>query len=235
MSGLEGLFQAVVEGREGGAELTRRALDDGAAPADVLAKAVTPAMSVVGDKVEAGEYFIPDLLLSARVAEQAAKVVKPLLAQCGGVKPVDTVIIGTVEGDLDSVGKDLAKVMLEGTGFEVIDLGLDVPPRQFVTAAEESRADIVAVFAHLTTTMPMMRAVIEGLVEVGRREHVKVLLGGAPVTQRFAARIGADGYASNAAAAARLARGWMGSDAQHSTARRTCDAFRSEPKPGRVG
>ena len=212
MSSLEELYQAIIEGRQVGEELTRRALDEGAAPMDVLSKAVTPAMAIVGGKMEAGEYFIPEVLFSARVAQQAAGVVKPLLKKGSGAKVAGRVVLGTVEGDLHSIGKDLVKMMLEAAGFEVTDLGIDVSPHQFVAAAQENRADIVAMSALLTTTMPTMGDVIEGLVEAGFRDHVKVLVGGAPVTQHFADQIGADGYGPSAAAAARLAQGWVSSN-----------------------
>ena len=210
MNALEELFLAIVEGKQGGEELTRKALEEGATAADILSQVVTPAMTTVGEKMEALEYFVPDVLLAVRVAKQATAVLEPLLRQGGGTEVVGTVVLGTIEGDLHSIGKDLVKMLLETGGFKVIDLGINVPPRQFATAAVENEADIVAISALLTTTMPTIGTAIEELVEAGCRDRVKVLVGGAPVTQDYADMIGADGYGPSAAAGARIAQSWVG-------------------------
>jgi 5-methyltetrahydrofolate--homocysteine methyltransferase len=209
VNALEELFLAIVEAKQAGEELARKALEQGATAADILDQAVGPAMTVVGERMEAGEYFVPDVLLAARVAQQATRVLEPLLREGGGAKRVGTVVLGTIEGDLHSIGKDLVKMLLETGGFEVIDLGINVPPQRFAAAAVENKADIVAISALLTTTMPTMGTAIEELVEAGCRDRVKVLVGGAPVTQDYADMIGADGYGSSAAAGARIAQSWV--------------------------
>jgi 5-methyltetrahydrofolate--homocysteine methyltransferase len=208
MSALQELYMAIIEGKDKGGELARKALQEGTPPLDILTEAITPAMTIVGEKMERGEYFIPEVLLAARVADRAAGVVKPLLKQGGSNQLIGKVVIGTVEGDLHSIGKDLVKMLLEAGGFEVIDLGINVPPHKFLTATLEHKADIVAMSALLTTTMQTMRQVIEELIEAGYRNQVKVLVGGAPVTQDFADSIGADGYSQSAAGGARLATSW---------------------------
>jgi 5-methyltetrahydrofolate--homocysteine methyltransferase len=212
MTVVEELHQAIIDGTKSGGELAKRALVEGTAPTKILSQAVMPAMAVVAEKMEAGEYFLPDVLMSIRVTEQAMHLAKSSLPPNHDAISRGKVLIGTIEDDLHSVGKDIVKTMLEAAGFEVIDLGVDVSFHQFVTAAQENRVDIVAVSALLTTTMPAIRKVIKGLEDSGYRNYVKVLVGGSAVTQNFADQIGADGYGDNAAAAVALAKGWVCND-----------------------
>ncbi len=200
------LYDAILEGdADTAVEIAERALADQVDPQDLLATHMIPAMDEVGRRFEANEYFVPELLISARAMKAALAKLRPLLIE-GGVEPVGRVVIGTVKGDLHDIGKGLVASMLEGGGFEVIDLGVDVSPEKFVTEAQENDADIIAVSALLTTTMTSMRAVIEALHETALRDRVKVIIGGAPVTQHYADSIGADGYSPNASAAVSLAR-----------------------------
>ncbi len=164
-----------------------------------------PAMNEVGRRFECNEYFVPELLLAARAMKAALEPLRPLLA-ASGVQPAGRVVIGTVKGDLHDIGKNLVASMLEGGGFEVIDLGVNVSPEQFVAKLKETNANILAMSALLTTTMPAMKTTIEALKQAGLRDRVKVLVGGAPVTQRYADEIGADGYSETAAGAVPLAK-----------------------------
>jgi corrinoid protein of di/trimethylamine methyltransferase len=185
--------------------LADEALAAGTDPAAILSGALVPAMTVVGERFECGEYFVPDLLVAARAMKAAFEPLRPLLAR-SGAKPVGRVVIGTVKGDLHDIGKNLVAAMLEGGGFDVVDLGADVPPARFVEAVSAGGATVVALSALLTTTMLGMNDTIEALRAAGVREQVRVMIGGAPVTEAFARQIGADGYADNAAGAVRLAR-----------------------------
>jgi 5-methyltetrahydrofolate--homocysteine methyltransferase len=185
--------------------LTEEALVAGLEPARILAEALVPAMTSVGDAFERGDYFVPDLLVAARAMKAAFEPLRPLLAR-SGAKPAGRVVIGTVKGDLHDIGKNLVAAMLEGGGFEVVDLGADVPAARFVENVRPDGVTIVALSALLTTTMLGMKETIEGLSAARVREHARVMVGGAPVTASFARQIGADGYADNAAAAVRLAR-----------------------------
>ena len=164
-----------------------------------------PAMSEVGRRFECNEYFVPELLLSARAMKTALAPLRPLLA-AGSMQSAGRVVIGTVKGDLHDIGKNLVAAMLEGGGFEVIDLGVGVAPEQFVAAVKERNPKILALSALLTTTMPSMKDTIDALKKAGIREQVKVLVGGAPVTRRYADEIGADGYGEGASAAIGLAK-----------------------------
>jgi 5-methyltetrahydrofolate--homocysteine methyltransferase len=208
---LNELYDAVVDGQVREAErLTRVALAAGVAPQDVFNQALVPAMSEVGRLMEINEYYIPEVLVAAKAMKAGTEILKPLLL--GGVNSTEqagTVVMGTVRGDLHDIGKNLVVMMLEGAGFRVVDLGVDVPAARFVEAAGAERADIVALSALLTTTMLAMREVIQALDEAGLREHVDVIIGGAPVQQSFANEIGADGFALNAAAAVTVAQGLM--------------------------
>jgi 5-methyltetrahydrofolate--homocysteine methyltransferase len=159
----------------------------------------------VGKRFECEEYFVPELLLSARAMKGALELLRPLLAE-KGAEPTGRVVIGTVKGDLHDIGKNLVASLLEGGGFEVTDLGADVPPEKFVDAVQERNANVVCLSALLTVTMPAMRTTIEALKKAGLRDRVKVLVGGAPVTPQFAKEIGADGYGENASVAVNLAR-----------------------------
>jgi len=168
-------------------------------------KHMVPALSEAGAKFEANELFVPELLLIARAMKNAMEIIRPLLAKTGA-KPVGRVAIGTVKGDLHDIGKNLVASMLEGGGFEVVDLGVDVPTEKFLSAVKEKGVNIVALSALLTTTMPFIKTVVEALKTAGLRDKVKVIIGGAPVTQDFANEVGADGYSDNANGAVTIAR-----------------------------
>lgn len=199
------LKQALVEGNDRQvAALTRRALDQGLSAEFVLNDALIAGMGQVGELFEQGEYFLPELLLSARAMQGAMEVLRPLLA-ASDYEPLGRVVVGTVQGDLHDIGKKLVAMMLEGGGFEVIDLGIDVAPARFLEAVEQGGAHIVGLSALLTTTLPAMEATVTAVREAGRG-RVKVMIGGAPVTSAFAQGIGADGYAPDAASAVALAR-----------------------------
>ncbi len=207
---IEAIYRAVVDGdAEAAQEGVRAALEAGVSPGEILNKACIPAMTEVGRLFEEGEKFVPEMLISARAMKAAVALLKPYLAQ-SDVRSVGRAVLGTVAGDLHDIGKNLVSMMLEGTGFEVIDLGTDVPPQRFVEAVREYAPNIVGMSALLTTTMPAMKSTIEALIGAGLRDRVKVLVGGAPVTQEFADKIGADGYAPDASSAARRARELIG-------------------------
>lgn len=189
--------------------LTEAALADNQDPQELVTGQMIPAMDEVGKRFEAGEYYVPELLIAARAMKGALELLRPLLAE-RGVQPVGHVVLGTVQGDLHDIGKDLVGSMLEGAGFEIVDLGADVTTEEFVMAVKDSGADVVALSALLTTTMGAMENVIEALQEKGLRDQVKVIVGGAPVTQRFADKIGADGYSSTAYGAVGLTRELLG-------------------------
>ena len=203
---LQGLYDAILNGdAQTAGALTHEALEAGVQPVDIITQAMVPSMAEVGRRFECEEYYVPELLLSARAMKAALEPLRPLLA-ASGARSAGKVVIGTVQGDLHDIGKNLVASMLEGGGFEVIDLGADVPPEKFAAEAGASGAHIVALSALLTTTMPGMNATITALGLAGLRDKVKVMIGGAPVTQQFADQIGADGYAENASAAVAVAR-----------------------------
>jgi 5-methyltetrahydrofolate--homocysteine methyltransferase len=200
------LREAVLAGEVSTAvSAVRRALDAGAEPLVLITRGITPALEEAGQLFEKGEYFVPELLVSARATKAVFGIIRPLLARTG-VQPAGRVVLGTVRGDVHDIGKSLVAAMLEGGGFEVIDLGVDVPPERFVAAVEQGRAGVVGLSALLTTTMPAMGATIEALRAAGVRQRVKVIIGGAPVTARYAETIGADGYAESAAAVVGVVR-----------------------------
>ncbi len=202
---IDAIKQAVLEGdRAKVAELTAGALEAGTQPKEILDQALTPAMDVVGEEYERGDRYVPEMLISAEAMKGAMKQLKPLLVDAG-VEPRGRIVIGTVEGDLHDIGKDLVAMMLEGAGFEVTNLGVEVTAATFVEAVRDRRPNIVALSALLTTTMTQMPEVIDALKDAGLRDAVKVIVGGAPVTQAYADDIGADGYAADAASAAKLA------------------------------
>jgi 5-methyltetrahydrofolate--homocysteine methyltransferase len=206
MTDLKPLHDAVVDGDAKTAKaLTDAAIKAGVAPGDLLGKALIPAMDEVGRRFECNEYFVPELLISARAMKGSMELIRPLLAK-SGVQPVGKVAIGTVKGDLHDIGKNLVAAMLEGGGFEIIDLGVDVAPEKFVAAVSEKGANIIALSALLTTTMPAMKDTLAALNASGVRGKVKVMIGGAPITDAYAKEIGADGYSDNASAAVALAR-----------------------------
>lgn len=205
MSVLSEISAAVIEGNVGVmGDLTQSALEEGKAPKDILDNGLMPGMDHVGVEFKAGNMFVPEVLRSAKAMAASMELLKPLLVEAG-IEMVGKVVIGTVKGDLHDIGKNLVGMMCEGAGFEVIDLGKDVGPEDFVEAVKQHEPDIVGMSALLTTTMRTMESTIKSLEEAGVRDKVKVMVGGAPVTQEFAEQIGADAYASNAAAASELA------------------------------
>lgn len=183
-------------------------LAEGTAANDILIKALIPGMSAVGERFKKNEIFVPEVLITARAMNAALNVLKPALAQAG-VEPIGTALICTVKGDLHDIGKNLVKMMIEGTGIRVIDLGVDCPPERVVEAVKEHKPDIVCLSALLTTTMVYQKETIDALKAAGLRDSVKVMVGGAPVTQAFADEIGADAYTPDAATAAEKARSYF--------------------------
>ncbi len=201
---------AVIEGKMGDIrDLTQQALDEGLSAKEVLDGGLMKGMDYVGQQFKKGDMFVPEVLLSARVMQGSMDILKPRLIEAG-VKMAGKVVIGTVEGDLHDIGKNLVIMMLEGGGFEVIDLGNNVPPQVFVDSVKENKPEIVGMSALLTTTMRAMGHTINALKEAGVRDEVKIMIGGAPVTSEFAAQIGADAYCSNAPAGVDMAKKWMG-------------------------
>ena len=206
MAELSELYDAILTGNATKAkEITEAALEANADPNELVRQYMIPAMDEVGRRFECNEYFVPELLIAARAMKTALEILTPHLIESGASR-AGRVVIGTVQGDLHDIGKNLVASMLEGGGFEVIDLGVDVPPEKFVEAAKEKDGTIVALSALLTTTMTMMKSVIDALQQAGTREKTKVIIGGAPITQQYADEIGADGYSDNASAAVALAR-----------------------------
>ncbi len=206
MANLQRLSNAILDGDQKTAiAATREALADGVEPLELITNCMIPAMDEVGNRFECEEYFVPELLLSGRAMKGALELLRPLLT-ASGIQPAGRVIIGTVKGDLHDIGKNLVASMLEGGGFEVLDLGADVSPERFIEAVKSGNANIVCLSALLTVTMPAMRTTIEALKLAGVRDRVKIMVGGAPVTAQYAAEIGADGYSENASGAVALAR-----------------------------
>ncbi|MFC1993421.1 B12-binding domain-containing protein [Chloroflexota bacterium] len=204
---LDELSQAVIKGDAVAVkELTEKALAEGIDPQSIFGDSIIPAMNEVGRRMETEEYFIPEVLLSCRAVKSASEILKPLISQGKTVKPEGRVVIGTVQGDVHDIGKNLVMMMLEGVGFEVIDLGIDVPTERFVEKVRDARPDIVAMSALLTMTTEKMVEVIQSLSAAGYRENLIIMVGGAPVNQEFAVKIGADGFAPDAGGAARLAK-----------------------------
>jgi trimethylamine corrinoid protein len=192
-------------------ELAAQALEAGVAPLTAIEEALNPGMQVVGDRYESGEYFIPDLVMSAEAMKAAMGVFEPaLIARQEERQVLGTVVIGTVEGDIHEIGKSLVATMLGAAGFQVHDLGVDVPASEFVKRVQETGANVVGLSALLTTTMLNQEAVIEALEEAGLREQVKVVIGGAPTSTDWAQTIGADAYAENANEAVGVVKGLLG-------------------------
>jgi corrinoid protein of di/trimethylamine methyltransferase len=213
MPDLTKLHDAILNGdAKTSVAVTKEALAENVDPLELVTKYMVPAMDEVGRRFECEEYFVPELLLAARAMKGSLALLRPLLVARGD-KPVATVVIGTVKGDLHDIGKNLVSAMLEGAGFEIIDLGSDVSPEKFVEAVKTSGANIVALSALLTVTMPSMKTTIEALKSAGLREQVKVLVGGAPLTNQYAQEIGADGYGESASSAVHLARKLAGAAA----------------------
>ena len=206
MPDLKQLYDSVVSGDAKATQaLTRQALADGVDPLKLVNEYMVPAMDEVGRRFEANEYFVPELLISARAMKAALELIRPLLTARGD-QPLGRVAIGTVKGDLHDIGKNLVGSLLEGGGFEVIDLGVNVSPEKFIATINEKKANIIAMSALLTTTMPSMKTTIDALKQAGVRDKVKVLIGGAPITQKYADEIGADGYSESAVGAVALAK-----------------------------
>jgi len=207
---LEALKEAVILGDvKGSSLLTEVAIRAGHSPQKILEEALAPAMEIVGDKFRCNEVYVPEVLVAARAMKKSLALLKPLLTQTG-VKPVATAVIGTVKGDLHDIGKNLVCMMLEGAGFEVVDVGADVAPEKFVQAVKDTKAQILGISTLLTTTMLGMKDVLRALEQADLRKQVKVMVGGAPVTQSFADEIGADAYGESAAVAADKAKELLG-------------------------
>jgi len=206
LSGIHPLYDAIVRGQVSAAvAATEQALLEKVPPKDLLDRFILAALEEIGQKFERNECFVPELLISSRAAKGALELIQPLL-RSEGVKPRGKVVIGTVKGDLHDIGKNLVASLLYGSGFEVIDLGVNVTPEAFVAAVQSRDADIVALSALLTTTMPAMGSTVDALKKGQVREKVKVIVGGAPVTEVYAGAIGADGYGRDAHAAVAVAR-----------------------------
>ncbi len=203
---LEKIAKELITGNEAEVKrLAQEALDKGANAREIIDNGLLAGMDVVGKRFKVGDMFIPEVLLCARCMHGAMDILKPLLAE-GDVTSAGTVVIGTVEGDLHDIGKNLVAMMLQGAGFEVIDLGTNIKPQDFVEAVKEHNPDIVGMSALLTTTMPKMEKTIEALTEAGIRDQIKIMAGGAPVTQDFVDKIGGDAYGANAASASDKAK-----------------------------
>ena len=207
------LYDAVLNGDAKKAHAaTVAAIAEGDAPMELIQESMVPAMKEVGRLFECEEYFVPELLLAARAMKSAMELLKPLLVASGQRMAV-RVVIGTVKGDLHDIGKNIVASMLEGSGFEVIDLGTDVSPQSVVAAVEQRKPHVVCMSALLTVTMPAMKTTIDALQTAGLRTQVKVLIGGAPVTSQYAREIGADGYSENANAAVGLVKNLLAGEA----------------------
>ena len=201
MSYFQQIAQAVIAGKAPDTErLINEAIAAGCNPADIINQGLVAGMEVVADKFKKNEFYVPEVLIAARAMHAGLAIVRPLISDTD-VHPLGKVIIGTGKGDLHDIGKKLVAMMLEGAGFEVIDLGIDVSPEKFVEAVREHKPDVLGMSALLTTTMPAMADTIKLLVESGLRDQVKVIVGGAPITDAFAREIGADGYAPDAGSA----------------------------------
>lgn len=210
MSILQEISDALVVGNANKVkELTEKALAEGIAPGTIIKEGFVPGMAVVGERFKNNEIYVPEVLIAARAMKAGLALVKPLLSESEAKDTLGTVVIGTVKGDLHDIGKNLVAMMLEGAGFEVIDLGVDVSPEQFASAVEQHNANFVCLSALLTTTMVNMRDTIKVLQEKGLRDKVRVLVGGAPVTDSFAKEIGADGYAPDSSTAVDVAKGFL--------------------------
>ena len=209
MSTFSEIHDAIIEGNAGQSQASViKALAEGADPASILNQVMIPAMAEVGKRFECGEYYVPEMLIAARAMKEGLAILKPKLA-AAAVEPVGRIALGTVKGDLHDIGKNLVGMMLEGAGFEVLDLGVDVLPEKFAAAVQHG-VQLIGMSALLTTTMPMMKTTVDYLAQAGLRDKVHILVGGAPVTEAFAQSIGADAYAADASSAARKALALIG-------------------------
>jgi len=203
---LQGLFDNTLIGNAPAVkDLTNEGLGMGMDPETLLYDALIPSLEEVGARFERGDFFVPEMLIAARAMQGALDILRPLLAETGA-KPIGTFVMGTVKGDVHDIGKNLVNIMLEGAGFHVIDLGVQVSPEKVIAGIHEHKPDIVGFSAFLTTTMPMFKANINALQKAGLRDQVIVMVGGAPVTQEYADAVGADGYAADASTAVRKAK-----------------------------
>ncbi len=201
MADFAALQEAVITGKlDEATRLTQEALGEGVAPTKIVNDGLVPGMLVVGERFKNNEFYVPEVLIAARAMKGAMALVQPHLKE-GDIAPLATVAIGTVQGDLHDIGKNLVAMMLEGAGFKIVDLGVDVSPEKFIDAVQSSGATVIALSALLTTTMPSIGKTIEALQAAGLREKVKVLIGGAPVTEAYRKEIGADAYAPDAGSA----------------------------------
>jgi 5-methyltetrahydrofolate--homocysteine methyltransferase len=206
MSVLEQIGENLMKGKANDVKaLVEQALNEGVAPADILNNGLLAGMGVIGERFKKNEVYVPEVLIAARAMHAGMSILKPRLAD-SGVKPAGVAVVGTVKGDLHDIGKNLVCMMLEGAGFHVVDIGIDVAPEKFVTAAIENSANVMAISALLTTTMTNMKAVVDAVKASDLADSCKVMVGGGPVTQAFCDEIGADGYAPDAASAADLAK-----------------------------
>jgi methylmalonyl-CoA mutase cobalamin-binding domain/chain len=203
---LKGLYDDTLVGNAPSVKaLVEQGLEDGMDPSSMLYDALIPSLEEVGARFERGDYFVPEMLIAARAMQGALDILRPLLAETGA-QQVGTFLMGTVKGDVHDIGKNLCNIMLEGAGFTVIDLGVNVAPEKFVDAIGEHQPDVVGFSAFLTTTMPMFKANINALEKAGIRDDVIVMVGGAPVTQEYADAVGADGYSADASSAVKKAK-----------------------------
>jgi 5-methyltetrahydrofolate--homocysteine methyltransferase len=203
---LKGLYEETLIGNAPEVkDLVNKGLEEGLGCESMLYDALIPSLEEVGARFERGDYFVPEMLIAARAMQGALDILRPLLAETGA-KPIGTYVMGTVKGDVHDIGKNLVNIMLEGAGFTVYDLGVNVAPEVFVQQIQEHKPDVVGFSAFLTTTMPMFKANINALHKAGIRDDVIVMVGGAPVTQEYADAVGADGYAADASTAVRLAK-----------------------------
>lgn len=205
MSDLKALSNAIVKGdRNEAKRLTQAALDAKLDPQVIVETGMVPGMAIIGERFKKNEIFVPEMLIAARAMKEAMSLIEPLLT-AKGIKPKYTVVIGTVQGDLHDIGKNLVAMMFKGANFGVVDLGTNVPPEKFVAAAREHKADLVGLSALLTTTMPAMKTTVKALRDAGMAD-VRIIIGGAPVTKQYADEIGANGYAPDAASAVDVAQ-----------------------------
>jgi corrinoid protein of di/trimethylamine methyltransferase len=209
---LTGITASIVEGEpDKTVDLTRQAIEAGVEPLTIIDEGLVPGMNVVGEKFQSGEYFLPHLIIAASGMQQAMELLEPeLKARQEAVERAGTVVIGSVAGDIHEIGKSLVGTMMAATGFQVYDMGVDVPTETFVAKVQETGADVLGLSALLTTTMTVQREIIEALEEAGIRDQVKVIIGGAPVNQEWADTIGADGYAEDAVGAIELVNRLIG-------------------------
>ena len=207
---LDELYEQTIDGeKKPVAALTREGLDLGMDPMTILFDALIPALEEVGRLFEEGEFFVPEMLVAARAMGEAMELLRPHMADTGA-KPVGVFVMGTVKGDIHDIGKDLCNIMLEGAGFKVVDIGVDAPEEDFVAAIREHQPDAVGMSAFLTTTMKMFIPTIEAIEAAGLRDSVKIFVGGAPVTQEYCDKVGADAYAPNASALVRELKSMLG-------------------------